>query len=61
MAKVKACAVYFEQVNQTRYTVKARPEEAAVAKAEKMWKADFRSPECCSVEVDGDCRGNVNA
>ncbi len=37
--------VYFEQVNQTRFDIKARSTKAAYEKAKRQWRAEYASPQ----------------
>ena len=50
----KLFRVYFEQVNQTRYTVVAEDREKAVAKAKKLWVEEYSRPTLRAVEVSAD-------
>ena len=45
--------IYFDQINQTRYTVKAESREAAIRKAEREWRSDYGYPSLRSVERQG--------
>ena len=43
--------VYFRQVNQTRYSIKAKSKDAAVKMAERQWKAENNPPALICVET----------
>ena len=49
-------AVYFEQVNQTRFLIEAECEDEAIQKAAKEWKAEFGCPMCIDMEDYGEPR-----
>lgn len=51
MAKYR---VYFNQVNQTMYQVKAKDEDEdeAVKKARRLWRQENGEPSCAHVELD---------
>jgi hypothetical protein len=42
--------VYFYQVNQTKYTVKAKDRAEAISLAASQWKEEFSNPEVCGVD-----------
>ena len=48
--KLTEYTVYFDQVNQTKYTIKARNEEAAIDIACRLWREDYVFP-LCTVET----------
>ena len=54
---VRKFAVYFDQVNQARYEVRAASERAAVEKAARLWKQDHGSPVGAYVEGRPDENG----
>jgi hypothetical protein len=47
---VKTFQVYFSQVNQTRFEVRAQDEGKAVEKAERIWRAENGWPTGAHVE-----------
>lgn len=52
---MKSYRVYFRQINQCYYDVKACSRGAAISKAERAWKRE-NGPCCCAVESQDDGR-----
>ena len=49
---MKTFYVYFDQINQTKYEVKAKDSESAIAKAKTLWRAENSAPSGAYVEDD---------
>jgi len=50
VVKMKKYTVFFEQINQVGYEVRANDREEAIKKAKKIWKDEYQSPWVTAVE-----------